>query len=72
MNTSRSPPTTPIFTAPRSARWPRRPALTHPLPIGAMSGKLVLGPYGFFDAAIFDPAPLDTCIGAQALHPHAV
>jgi len=39
-------------------------ALTVPTPVGSAGASLVLGPDGFFDGRIFDPAALDAYIGA--------
>lgn len=41
-------------------------ALTGPTPVGSASGRLILGPDGFFDGAVFDPAELDAYIAAQS------
>lgn len=40
-------------------------ALTSPAAFGADTGKLVLGPDGFFDKGVFDPDQLDAYIHAQ-------
>lgn len=40
-------------------------ALSAPVPVGAMNGKLILGPDGFFDGRIFDPDLVDEYIAAQ-------
>jgi NitT/TauT family transport system ATP-binding protein len=41
-------------------------ALTEPTEVGATSGKLTLGPDGFFDGTQFDPDKLDSYIASQA------
>jgi NitT/TauT family transport system ATP-binding protein len=41
-------------------------ALTSPTPVGSPTGRLVLGPDGFFDGRIFDPARLDAYIAGFA------
>jgi ABC-type nitrate/sulfonate/bicarbonate transport system substrate-binding protein len=41
-------------------------ALRHPTAVGAINGMLTLGPDGFFDGRVFDPALLDDYIAAQA------
>jgi two-component system, oxyanion-binding sensor len=41
-------------------------ALTTPTPVGASGSGLILGPDGFFDGAIFDPALIDTYIARQS------
>jgi two-component system, oxyanion-binding sensor len=43
-------------------------ALSGPTPVGAVSGKLVLGPDGFFDQTRFDPDEIDAYIASQSLH----
>lgn len=40
-------------------------ALLHPTPVGVNRGTLSLGPDGFFDGRIFDPALLDDYISGQ-------
>ncbi len=40
-------------------------ALTAPTPVGTPSGRLILGPDGFFDGAVFDPEKLDDYIARQ-------
>lgn len=40
-------------------------ALAVPTPVGVSAGQLVLGPDGFFDGAVFDPAHLDAYIASQ-------
>lgn len=60
----------PLHVAVPSANSKVEGALSHPLPVGTMSGELVLGPDGFFDGAIFDPAALDAYISGQSPHPH--
>lgn len=40
-------------------------ALTRATPVGSSSGKLVLGPDGFFDGTVFDPDHLDAYIRSQ-------
>lgn len=40
-------------------------ALPRSIPVGAMGGSLVLGPDGFFDGTVFDPAELDAYIASQ-------
>jgi ABC-type nitrate/sulfonate/bicarbonate transport system substrate-binding protein len=42
-------------------------ALLHPTPVGVTRGTLNLGPDGFFDGRIFDPALLDDYIASQRL-----
>lgn len=42
-------------------------ALLHPTPVGVTRGTLSLGPDGFFDGRIFDPALLDDYIAIQRL-----
>lgn len=56
----------PLGVAMPSASMKVEGALSVPTPVGATAGKLVLGPDGFFDGAVFDPATLDAYIGAQA------
>ncbi|MCR6636359.1 CmpA/NrtA family ABC transporter substrate-binding protein [Devosia sp.] len=41
-------------------------ALTEPTQVGALGGRLTLGPDGFFDGTDFDPDKLDAYIAAQA------
>lgn len=41
-------------------------ALSGPTPVGAVSGKLVLGPDGFFDGTRFDPDEVDAYIASQS------
>jgi NitT/TauT family transport system ATP-binding protein len=40
-------------------------ALTAPTPVGSSGASLVLGPDGFFDGGLFDPARLDAYIASQ-------
>lgn len=40
-------------------------ALLHPTPVGVTRGTLSLGPDGFFDGRVFDPALLDDYIASQ-------
>ncbi|MDZ5698294.1 CmpA/NrtA family ABC transporter substrate-binding protein [Chelativorans sp. M5D2P16] len=40
-------------------------ALDLPTPVGSASGRLILGPDGFFDGAVFDPEKLDNYIAGQ-------
>ena len=39
-------------------------ALQHPTPVASRSGRLVLGPDGFFDGRLFDPDQLDQYIAS--------
>ena len=40
-------------------------ALVAPTAVGVSAGQLILGPDGFFDGAVFDPAQLDDYIASQ-------
>lgn len=60
----------PLDAAVPSANSKVEGALTHPLPVGAMSGELILGPDGFFDGTVFDPSALDAYIKSQGAHIH--
>jgi NitT/TauT family transport system ATP-binding protein len=40
-------------------------ALTAPTPVGSPTGRLVLGPDGFFDGKIFDPDRLEEYLASQ-------
>lgn len=44
-------------------------ALQHPTPVASRSGRLLLGPDGFFDGRLFDPDHLDQYIGALGRAP---
>ncbi|MCT7375750.1 CmpA/NrtA family ABC transporter substrate-binding protein [Chelativorans salis] len=55
----------PLGAALPSASMKVEGALTAPTPVGATSGRLTLGPDGFFDGAIFDPAKLGDYIVGQ-------
>lgn len=57
----------PLDAALPSASMKVEGALTAPTPVGSTSGRLILGPDGFFDGAVFDPAKLDEYIAAQQL-----
>lgn len=55
----------PLGVALPSANMKVEGALRAPTPVGSSSGRLVLGPDGFFDGAVFDPALLDDYIVDQ-------
>ena len=44
-------------------------ALLRPTPVGVTRGMLSLGPDGFFDGQVFDPALIDLYIAGQRIEP---
>ena len=56
----------PLSAAIPAANFKVEGALLHETPVGVMRGRLSLGPDGFFDGRIFDPAELDAYLVAGA------